>query len=154
MGRFAPVVHRTWEIDTSFVRGVIAASKAARVASSSLPSPTSTNASSIPNRSRAATSGPRPPGCSWRVVTARSPGFQSTAHVAMFMPSVVEWVMPTESTSVARTAAIPARASARRSRKSSKNSALARPVRTSQPSRSAIAAAVSAGSGPAEPVFR
>ena len=85
---------------------------------------------------------------------ARSPGCQSTAHVAMFMPSVVEWVIADRVDVGGEDRGDRARASARRSRKSSKNSALARPVRSSQPSRSAIAAAVSAGSGPTEPVFR
>ena len=92
-------------------RAVIAASKAATVRSSSPPSPMSAKTSSTPNRSRTATSGPRPPACSWVVVTARSPGRQSTAHVARFIPSVVAWVMAIESTSAPRIAAMPARAS-------------------------------------------
>ena len=116
-GRRAPVVHSTCDSDTSFVPGRIAASKAATVRSSSPPSPMSAMRSSTPKRSRTATSGPRPPACSWLVVTAPSPGRQSTAHVAMFIPSVVAWVMAIESTSAPMIAAIPARASAIRSRK-------------------------------------
>ena len=110
----APVVHRTCEIETSRVSGVIAASNAASVRSSSPSSPASTNATSTPYRSRSAYSGPVPPACSWAVVTARPPARQSGSSVAAFMPSVVAWVSATASTSVPRTAATPARASAMR----------------------------------------
>ena len=77
---------------TSRVRGVIAASNAASVASSSPPSPMSTNVDLDAAAPAARTAARGAPACSWRVVTARSPGRQSTAPAIAFMPSVVEWV--------------------------------------------------------------
>jgi hypothetical protein len=70
------------------------------------------------------------------------------------MPSVVEWVSATAAGSVVSTAATDARASAMRWRTSGQSSTCARPVVSSQVAKSAIAAAVSAGIGPTEPVFR
>ena len=72
----------------------------------------------------------------------------------MFMPSVVEWVSATAETSVPRIAATPARASAIRCRTSGERVDVAAPESRSQAAISAIAAAVSAGSGPTEPVLR
>ena len=70
------------------------------------------------------------------------------------MASVVEWVNPTAETSVPITAATAARASAMRTRVSSKASVWARPTSRSRTAISAMAAAVSAGSGPTDPVLR
>jgi hypothetical protein len=61
-GSRAPLVYRTCEITTSRVRGPIAASNAAMIASSSPPSPTSTTSIEAPVRAAAAKTGPRPPG--------------------------------------------------------------------------------------------
>ena len=55
-----------------------------------------------------------PPGCSRRVVTARSPGCQSSAQTPTFIPSVVEWVSAMSAASAVSTAATAARASAMR----------------------------------------
>ncbi len=99
-------------------------------------------------------SGPMPPGCSRLVVTTRSPGRQSMAHAPMFMPSVVAWVSAMSSTSAVRTAATAARASSMRWTATAKESTWARPVRSSYSACSAMAAAVSAGSGPTDPVLR
>ena len=52
--------------------------------------------------------------------TARPPARQSGSSVAAFIASVVEWVRPTALTSVPRTAATPARASAMRAIESRK----------------------------------
>ena len=56
------------------------------VCSSSPPSPRSTNSTSTPSRSRNASSGPRPPGCSWRVVSTRSPAAQGSALTRQVEP--------------------------------------------------------------------
>ena len=88
------------------------------------------------------------------MVTARSPGRQSTDQQAMFIASVAECVNAIESTSVDRIAAIPARASSIRSKASSSTAELALPVRSSHSAISFIACAVSRGSGPTEPVLR
>ena len=70
------------------------------------------------------------------------------------MPSVVAWVNAIRRGSVPITAATAARASFMRSAESFQYAMSARPVRSSMPSSSAIARAVSRGSGPQLPVFR
>ena len=60
--------------------------------SASPPSPMSTNSTSTPWRSRRAWSGPRTPGCSWFVVTTRSPGAHGSDDRTRLIPSVVECV--------------------------------------------------------------
>ncbi len=154
IGRTAPVVHRTCEMATRRVPGVIAASNAAMVRSSSPSSPASTKTISAPVRWRRAYNGPTPPACSWAVVTTRPPVRQSGSCVAAFIASVVEWVSPTAATSVPRTAATPARASAMRASVSVRSSGWPRPRSRSWSAISAMAAAVSAGSGPTDPVAR
>ena len=93
--------------------GVIAASKAAIVRASS---PSSPDVEDLELRRSPVAQGVQAargrPGARRRVVTARSPGRQSMARVAAFMPSVVECIRATAETSVPMTAATPARASA------------------------------------------
>ena len=98
-------------------------------------------------------SGPNPPGCSWHVATARSPAFQSIAQVPWFMPSVAAWVIATSSMSPPSTAATAAFASSSRWANSAQYSAAARPKSRSYSSSCCIAAALSAGIGPTEPVL-
>ncbi len=144
----------TCESETSRVLGAMAWSRAASTSAGSPPVPMSAMDSSTPRRSRKAHSGPSAPACSSEVVTTRSPACQSIAHVAAFMPSVVAWVNAIRRGSVTRIAATAARASSMRSAESRQYAISARPVRSSRPSSSAMARAVSRGSGPHVPVFR
>ncbi len=153
-GSTAPVVHSTWLTMIARAGRSRARSMAASVRSSSPPSPTSTRSSSTPRRSRSASSGPIPPGCSWRVVTTRSPGRQGKAPIAALTPSVVECVSAMSSGSATRIAATEARASAIRSRISGRASGCARPVASSRAACSSIARCVSAGIGPEVPALR
>ena len=154
IGRTAPVVHRTWLATIARAGRSRAVRNASTVRSASSPSPMSTISTSMPSRSRSANSGPRPPGCSWRVVTTRSPSRHGSALTARFMPSVVEWVIATSSGSATITAAIDARSSAQRCWTSSNPSGLARPIASSRAASSSIASWVSAGIGPAVPALR
>ena len=153
-GSTAPVVHSTWERETRRVRGVMAAAIRSWMRAGSPPPSTSTMSRATPARSRTATRGPSRPGCSAFVVRARSPGRQSTPHVAMFMPSVVEWVSAIDSGPAERSAASTPRHSSMRSRKASQPAGSARPTRSSQSSSSRMALTVAAGSGPDVPVLR
>ena len=114
----------------------------------------STTSTSTPCRSRRAWSGPRTPGCSWFVVTTRSPGAHGSDDRTRLIPSVVECVSAMSSGSATRSAATEARASAIRSMKATNWSMLARPTASSLAACSSIARMVSAGSGPHVPAFR
>jgi len=148
------VAHETCETQTSRVSGVMARSSAASTSAGSPPRPISAIATSMPWRLRKAQSGASAPLCSSEVVTTLSPACQSIAHVATFMPSVVAWVSAIRRGSVPSTAATAARASFIRSSESFQYATSARPVRSSIPSSSAIARAVSRGSGPQVPVLK